>query len=199
MNDMCESSSADQLHTMKAVIQGGIRLGAWAGQADLFALMRGRIDGVLAEACREAWTKSKSESCGPKAWLDANERFWKLVLPEKEVMELMGATPPVDWTKYSEQIDAIVSNSFLGKSLFEFTIPAVVTKLIQTELVKCVDELAKTVAVKEEHVVACRNKEKEAIAKIANVSSLPERRQIIVMYRGWEIPVWVKSVEEQVE
>eukprot|EP00971_Amphidinium_carterae_P130521 2585631-Amphidinium_carterae.1 len=122
---------------MKAVIQGGIRLGAWAAHEDLFTLMRGRIDGVLAEASKEfqplvgdknvcagtsfciflncaytrcafeAWTKSKSESCGPKAWLDANERFWLLVLPEKEVRALLSATPPVDWTGYSEEIAAI--------------------------------------------------------------------------------------------
>eukprot|EP00971_Amphidinium_carterae_P127685 2529690-Amphidinium_carterae.1 len=196
-NDLEEKASTEQLHVAKSIISGCSRLSLWTQYSELACILSHKIDGVLTEAV--AWCKARSGSYGPKDWLLGHRRLWEIILPVSHVDAILGAEERIVWTEHAESIDIIVKSCYLGEALFGFCLPQVLGALIEIELNKVKLEIAKCAVLDEATYVAMKNKAKAQVRTIGNISSLPERRQVKVQYRNWEVPLWVKSVEEQID
>eukprot|EP00971_Amphidinium_carterae_P007635 151029-Amphidinium_carterae.4 len=148
----------------------------------------------------KAWNKSKGATCGPAEWLRMNRRLWELLLPVAAVEEVLkDNSAEMDWDSHSENIQKVVQSSWLGKSLFGFALPQILRKRIEETLQLAVAELASEEEVTEDSFMQARSDAKAKVKGIDDLSTLPERREVLIHYRGWPLKIWVKSVEEQVE
>eukprot|EP00971_Amphidinium_carterae_P015807 312256-Amphidinium_carterae.2 len=148
----------------------------------------------------KAWQKSKGATCGPAEWLQRNRRMWELLLPVTAVDEILTDTATeIDWDTHTERIQEIVQSAWLGKALFGFALPQIIRKKIHETLRVAVAALAALETIDEEKYLQARVDAKAKVKAIEDLSTLPERREIVVDYRGWPLKTWVKSIEEECE
>eukprot|EP00971_Amphidinium_carterae_P348704 6490637-Amphidinium_carterae.1 len=122
------------------------------------------------------------------------------MLPISDVDEMLSdTTEDIDWDSHADSIQRIVASSWLGKSLFSFALPQILQKKVFEALSVAVATLAKESNVTEAKYLSARLDAKTLIRQIDDLATLPERREIVIVYRGWSLNCWVKSVEEECE
>eukprot|EP00971_Amphidinium_carterae_P328687 6460686-Amphidinium_carterae.2 len=148
----------------------------------------------------KAWNKSKGACCSPSDWLSRNRRFWELLLPIADVDEMLKDTSDeIDWDAHGSRIQRIVHSSWLGRSLFAFALPQILNKCVADAIAECVSTLAENSEISETTYLEARVDAKTKVRAIDDLATLPERREITLVYRGWHLKATVKSVEEQIE
>eukprot|EP00971_Amphidinium_carterae_P335142 6470818-Amphidinium_carterae.3 len=208
LNDFTESGSTDQMHACMTLVSHLARLKVWESHEDLLAMMKQKIDGTLCEAdlngsfalndlC-EVWLRSKCPSNKPQSWLEGHRREWRLVLPEPSVDKILAAGEDIVWPEQKDEVASIIRSSGLGKHIFSFVMKDICEAMVQSTIEKHVAEIKSRTELKEDDVVACRNAIKTEILGLPGIGELVERREVVLLYRGWKVKAWTRSLEEQV-
>jgi hypothetical protein len=159
-----------------------------------FDVVAGHVDQVLLVA----WTKQQGKNSNRRAFLEVYEKHWPLVLPEDSVRAVLEHEG--DWCCVEAHLRAVTCSSALGREMFgvccyqamaekaDQIIGAHVEKMFaQSETItKTIFDAAKKAALQE-------------VLSGGQLDGCPDRRMVMLKYRGTNFHILVSCVGEEVE
>ena len=136
---------------------------------------------------------------GPADWLKSHSNVWPLVLPVAATGKLLALSEDESWNNVAKELKAVTESSLLGKRLFGFAAAKVVEEAVQVATKSSSEQLLALESIG----VAEFNKVKSAalqeLEALPGIDLLPERRAVIIEYRGWPVQLKVSCLAEQLD
>ena len=136
---------------------------------------------------------------GPERWLECNPELWHGLLDAQLVQKVTQLGGEDSWCKASAEVRALIEGSNLGARLFGWISKEISGADIEEVIKKQVAKMLKMESVGHKEIADIMTETMKLLEDIAGVDDLPERREIVIRYRGWQAPRVVRSVQEQVE
>jgi hypothetical protein len=130
-------------------------------------------------------------------WLDRNSDLWPLVMPRSSVDKL--CKEKYEWTAVASEVESVCESGPLGLKLFGFALKQVMAELLADLIEQEVLALVNEKEITDSSVVNCKQKCWQKIEAMKNLSTLPDRREVFVTYRGQKVKAKVACIGEEVE
>eukprot|EP00971_Amphidinium_carterae_P114657 2271628-Amphidinium_carterae.3 len=147
----------------------------------------------------EAWNSMRSDAEGSLKFLRAHDKLWPLVLPESDVQVVLTSKHGTKWSALADEVSRICRASVLGSRLFDFALVEVCESVVSSRIASVINTLGSGAVLDEASVRKARNDAKDSLRSVTGVGSMPDRREIEVSYRGWQLKLPVRSLEDEVQ
>lgn len=104
------------------------------------------------------------------------------------------------WKSVHSELNAVVGSSQLGARLFGFALDHVLAEVVGDAIETRLDMLfAGSETITKDKIDEAKRDVAAAIAAMENIDGLPMRRQLGLVYRGFEVPLKISSTGEEIE
>ena len=146
----------------------------------------------------QAYTVFRSSMKGPSEWLTSHKDLWMLVLPVAETTKLLEAPAESSWKDHAAEIQEVVASGPLGCKLFGFALKLILGELVEEVITNKVNAMLKHDIISNDVFMTHFRQAKADVSNISGIGGLPERRSIMLRYRGWPLEVRVKCLADEV-
>ena len=159
-----------------------------------FDLIRQWCD-IMVEA---ALVRSRAARTPDNVFCDINSAVLKLVMPPTSLTTVLNAKG--SWTTVAEDISKLVASSQTGLRLFTSAIEGVMSTRLAETIAECIDtSMTEDDTLTEAQVLQAQADCQKKVEALPCISLLPQRRSVVMQYRGQDVQVRVLSVQEQVQ
>ena len=130
-------------------------------------------------------------------WLHRNIDFWPLVMPRESVEKL--CKEKYEWTAVAKAVDEVCDSGPLGLKLFGFALKQVLAEQLASIIEQEVAKLVSAEQVGTVEVVNCKQTCWLKIEGMKNITSIPDRREVVIAYRGQKVKAKVTCIGDEIE
>ena len=158
-----------------------------------FDVVRGHVDQVLLVA----WTKQQGKALNKRVFLEMYEKQWALIMPEVSVKVLTAHKG--DWKPVEAQLRDVASSSSLGREIFGVCCYQVMAEKADDMISIQVEKMfaQHKYITKQIFDAAKRAALQEVITE--KLDGFPDRRKVMLKYRGTSFQTTVSCMGEEVE
>eukprot|EP00971_Amphidinium_carterae_P323842 6436070-Amphidinium_carterae.1 len=140
----------------------------------------------------------RTDNEGSIKFLRTHAKVWRLVLPEGDVNKILSSAKGTKWADLADEVGRVCQASPLGARLFDFALAEVCESVVKSRINAIIKMLGAGGRLDESSVRKARNDAKDSLRSVTGVCNLADRREIELQYRGWDMKVQVRSLEEEV-
>ena len=127
------------------------------------------------------------------------EGIWENVMPVGDVTAVVDLNEKSNFGAVSDELLNIVESSLLGDKMFGWATKYVLNDLISKILHEETEKFAQKESISVGEFTEFVQKTVAKVQDIKGVQDLPDKRTVVVSYRGWEMETSVSSLAQQVE
>ena len=136
---------------------------------------------------------------GPQKWLECNRELWAGLLSPAHVAKITALGDEEPWSSAKAELLSLIDSSNLGSRLFGWIAKELSGEEMHGIIKKQVSKMLACPSVGHKEVADVMMETMQLLEAVPGLHDLPDKRQIVVVYRGWKTHRVVRSIQEEVE
>lgn len=156
--------------------------------------MRSFFDNTLCAAHANA----RKAALKPQVFVQIHDEIIGLVLDKACVDRILGESG--SWKNVHPDLNSVVASGQLGGRLFGFALDHVLAEVVRDTIEARIEKMFEgTDVISTKAIEEAKREASATIADMENIDGLPMRRQLALDYRGFEVPLKISSVGEEID